>query len=332
MSGASEVSSLSSIPEEIHGEAADEGVEPFERDIFRWMRSDSVMADEGSVVSVEGSSQSSSCQSQDSDDFVSEGGVDGGDTEDHALSDSLSAGAGSFGYSKPKPGPTGPPVIKIRWTSQTYELDLQDVNSFEELRLHILQMTGVPPGRQTLILGGRRLPRPRMPGDDEERSAEQELTWEEMKSSVKPGQMLMVVGKNERMDESSSPSASSPSKPPAFRQQSPVLQAGEPPSGSGPTEDNFEVGEAAKGDADGQCPEPLTQEECQESIADEDRGSFADEQVQGDSDPSLKCRVGSFDMESVVDEHPPAQAIEGDTGDKPDDVPPPAEPTESSGV
>lgn len=87
----------------------------------------------------------------------------------------------------PKVQRTGPPRVKLRWGRETFDLNLDDFPSIRSLREHIQGSTGVPPARQTLILAGRRLPQ------DNGTTAD-EPTWNELRNSVRTGQALMLIG------------------------------------------------------------------------------------------------------------------------------------------
>eukprot|EP00435_Cladocopium_sp_Y103_P063469 s157_g25.t1 len=83
----------------------------------------------------------------------------------------------------------GPPTVKLRWSGQSFSVNLDDFASISELRAHIHRVTGVPAIRQTLILGGRRLPI-----NEDTSPPVNEPTWQEIKDLVRPGQCLMMVG------------------------------------------------------------------------------------------------------------------------------------------
>eukprot|EP00913_Durusdinium_trenchii_P009507 g8936.t1 len=86
----------------------------------------------------------------------------------------------------------GPPTVKLRWSGQSFSVNLDDFASISELRVHIHRVTGVPAIRQTLILGGRRLPI-----NEDTSPPVNEPTWQEIKEGsdlVRPGQCLMMVG------------------------------------------------------------------------------------------------------------------------------------------
>lgn len=83
----------------------------------------------------------------------------------------------------------GPPTVKLRWSGQSFSVNLDDFASISELRVHIHRVTGVPAIRQTLILGGRRLPI-----NEDTSPPVNEPTWQEIKDLVRPGQCLMMVG------------------------------------------------------------------------------------------------------------------------------------------
>eukprot|EP00929_Paragymnodinium_shiwhaense_P108799 TRINITY_DN75133_c0_g1_i1.p1 TRINITY_DN75133_c0_g1~~TRINITY_DN75133_c0_g1_i1.p1 ORF type:complete len:1261 (-),score=303.02 TRINITY_DN75133_c0_g1_i1:82-3864(-) len=82
----------------------------------------------------------------------------------------------------------GPPVLKLKWGKQSWDLNLDNFGSVIALRAHVEGITGVPSGRQTLILAGKRLPL----GD--EALGSDEPTWVELKNSVRPGQTMMLIG------------------------------------------------------------------------------------------------------------------------------------------
>merc|ERR1712014_314800 len=63
-----------------------------------------------------------------------------------------------------------------------------DFLSITDLREHICKLTDIPATRQTLIIGGRRLP------FDDEAMGVDEAAWVTLKSSVRPGQVLMLIG------------------------------------------------------------------------------------------------------------------------------------------
>lgn len=83
----------------------------------------------------------------------------------------------------------GPPTVKLRWSGQSFSLNLNDFASISELRAHIHRVTGVPAIRQTLILGGKRLPI-----NEDSSPTMNEPNWQEIKDLVRPGQCLMMVG------------------------------------------------------------------------------------------------------------------------------------------
>jgi len=83
----------------------------------------------------------------------------------------------------------GPPTVKLRWSGQSFSVNLDDFACISELRAHIYRVTGVPAIRQTLILGGRRLPI-----NEDTSPPVNEPTWQEIKDLVRPGQCLMMVG------------------------------------------------------------------------------------------------------------------------------------------
>eukprot|EP00434_Breviolum_minutum_P031379 symbB.v1.2.027749.t1/scaffold2871.1/size68436/1 len=94
-------------------------------------------------------------------------------------------GDGHFGGQAPLPvqrkARVGPPTVKLRWSGQSFSVNLDDFACISELR--------VPAIRQTLILGGRRLPI-----NEDTSPPVNEPTWQEIKDLVRPGQCLMMVG------------------------------------------------------------------------------------------------------------------------------------------
>merc|ERR1719145_244063 len=89
------------------------------------------------------------------------------------------------------PGPgtpvprAGPLVVKVSWGKNKFDVNLDNFESVTAFREHILEMTGVPTDRQTLILTGRRLP---MGYEDSD------MSWAELIAKAKPGGVLMMMG------------------------------------------------------------------------------------------------------------------------------------------
>merc|ERR1712032_49684 len=79
-------------------------------------------------------------------------------------------------------------TIKVRWTRRVFEVLVDDLGSYEALRFHLEGLTGVPVRRQTLIMGGRQLPKG-------------ESGWETFKSSIRPGQTLMLLGSAAQLED-----------------------------------------------------------------------------------------------------------------------------------
>jgi len=193
--------SLSSIPEDLHGESeeSDQGSasEPGE----------SVAADDESLRS----SSKSSTSSKSSNGSISEVGVcnssPAGSASEEPSAPSPAPGRGSGLRAKfqvhpklqAKPAPLsplpvkaaarvsiGPPYVKLKFGRQSFDLNLDHFKSIAALRAHIYEVTKVPPKRQTLILSGRRLPW--------DSDSSNEDAWKELKDTVRPGQTLMMLG------------------------------------------------------------------------------------------------------------------------------------------
>jgi len=114
----------------------------------------------------------------------------------------------SLAESAKKNAPTavvGPPCVRLRWAGKVFELNLDDFGSVGALRDKIQDLTGIRPGRQTLILAGRRLP----PGGDNV-GEPNEPEWDEVKATVRPGQMLMLIGSAKQDGDSLEPRVPSP--------------------------------------------------------------------------------------------------------------------------
>eukprot|EP00931_Biecheleriopsis_adriatica_P056113 TRINITY_DN33255_c0_g1_i1.p1 TRINITY_DN33255_c0_g1~~TRINITY_DN33255_c0_g1_i1.p1 ORF type:complete len:905 (+),score=192.47 TRINITY_DN33255_c0_g1_i1:59-2716(+) len=209
--------SLSSIPEDLHGE--------FEEDDD--LRSVSDMSDRGSEAgeSMRSSSKSSNSSTSNDEGISSEVGVCNSSparstSEDFFQNAGQSADYGGNPFSlSPKmkvssppsnlrralagrpnlplvaaaarpphrKARVGPPVVKLRWSGKMFNLNFDEFRSISHLREHIQEVSGVPALRQTLILGGKRLP-----FNDEDAN---EPTWQELKDSIdRPGQTLMMIG------------------------------------------------------------------------------------------------------------------------------------------
>jgi len=82
----------------------------------------------------------------------------------------------------------GPAKVKLKWGGRVIEeaLDLDEFPTVQALREKIDYVTGVPPCRQTLILAGKRLAQHQGSALDTE--------WNEIRALVKTGQALMLVG------------------------------------------------------------------------------------------------------------------------------------------
>lgn len=197
--------SLSSIPEDLHGE--------FESD----------MSDRGSgpensdTGSLRSSSKSSNSSSSSNADFSEAGNCNSSSARsacDECMREASDWYPNPFGLSPktkprktspPRPPPVavglptvparptqrkarvGPPVVKLRWAGQAYNLNLEDFATVMELRLQVQKISGVLPSRQTLILAGRRLPLSETP-------VHGEPAWQDIKDDVRPGQTLMMLG------------------------------------------------------------------------------------------------------------------------------------------
>lgn len=205
--------SLSSIPEDLHGESRD-GEDEFEEE-----QSDVQSVSGASVKSgadfLQSSSGSSVCSPGSGDGEISEVGVC-----DSSPPRSLSEGPSATSRRDPvrfatggaeiimSSSPTcfspslhsrsrhrpaahlrdGPLVVKLRWSRKNFELNMDEFKTVEGLREHIQSVTAIPASRQTLILAGKRLPL------NSEDSVVGEPTWDELRRSIRPGQMLMLVG------------------------------------------------------------------------------------------------------------------------------------------
>lgn len=99
------------------------------------------------------------------------------------------------------PPRTGPLDIILRWANRTFSINLAEFESVDTFREHVESLTGVPAGRQTLILAGRRLP-----VSQEDPSAP---SWAELTARTRPGQALMMLGSPASQD------AVPPAGPPA---------------------------------------------------------------------------------------------------------------------
>merc|ERR1712190_369132 len=85
------------------------------------------------------------------------------------------------------PARVGPPLVKLKWGKQSFDLNLDDFSSVGALRVHVQGLTGVFSMRQTLILAGRRLPL-----NEEQTGAAALPTWNEIRASVRSGATLMM--------------------------------------------------------------------------------------------------------------------------------------------
>merc|ERR1712014_470840 len=79
----------------------------------------------------------------------------------------------------------GPLIVKVSWNRRKFDVNLDEFESITAFREHILEVTGVPTDRQTLILAGRRLPKGYEDSD---------LSWAELIAKAKPGGVLMMMG------------------------------------------------------------------------------------------------------------------------------------------
>lgn len=202
--------SLSSIPEDIHGES--EHDDHYPRSSYRSslsargsnFRSESMLASLGASLcsdqdqdqdesmgsdSESKSSINSSAQSEGSEANSAVGvcNSDVSPMSDSGVVDQTDDVIYGSDLSPKQKHAIGPPIVRLRWMKNCWDLDLRDMSSFEGLREHVHQLCGVPHHRQTLILAGCRLTDP--PED------EADLFWSELQKTIKPGQTLMLVGK-----------------------------------------------------------------------------------------------------------------------------------------
>jgi len=90
-----------------------------------------------------------------------------------------------------KEEPRATPQVKIKWNGNSYNVNLDELESLDQLRNRIEELTNIPPFRQTLIHSGRRLPQyDEVEGDDESKDQE----WQEFRLSVRPKQPIMLIG------------------------------------------------------------------------------------------------------------------------------------------
>lgn len=201
--------SLSSIPEDLHGEDGEDE----EEDMRSASGSGADSAGGADTESLQSSSKSSTTSSKSSNGSISAVGVCNTSSPPQSASDIVSLSSreppvhgspvgrmlgssrspklGALPKStspppfKRRPLRMAPPRVKLRWKSQSFDLNLDDFISIGALRLHCQELTGVPACRQTLILAGRRL------GYDDEPA---DPAWAEIKASVRVGQPLMLIG------------------------------------------------------------------------------------------------------------------------------------------
>ncbi|CAJ1348250.1 unnamed protein product [Effrenium voratum] len=209
--------SLSSIPEDLHGEFEDDDERSVSDMSDRGSEAENSFADDSesrcsssehsSTSNDEGMSEVGVCNSSParsaSEDFVP---PHDWSSNPFSLSPKKKGRPDAFSPSGPKSGMparqlapgaplpvqrkarVGPPTVKLRWSGQSFSVNLDDFAAVSQLREHIHQVTGVPAIRQTLILGGRRLP------INEDVSPPHEPSWQEIKDLVRPGQCLMMAG------------------------------------------------------------------------------------------------------------------------------------------
>merc|ERR1711866_35183 len=87
--------------------------------------------------------------------------------------------------------------VKVSWNRRKFDVNLDEFESVTAFREHILEVTGVPTDRQTLILAGRRLPKGYEDSD---------LSWSELIAKAKPGGILMMMGSAGPSDTAAGPS------------------------------------------------------------------------------------------------------------------------------
>lgn len=189
--------SLTSIPEDLHGESeGDDSV-----------AADSMASDTESAHSSSKSSNGSVCSQSSRSSKSSRGSLSGegaSSSTRRSLSEARSHTSKEFQAGDPSvrvlsqkvlalrhstpaaPICTGPPIVKLRWSRQAFDVNLDDFDCFGKLRENVFERTGVPQSKQTLIFAGRRLPM----GDDLT-----DMSWDQLKASVRPGQTLMLIGR-----------------------------------------------------------------------------------------------------------------------------------------
>mmetsp|Transcript_17742 Transcript_17742/g.31689 ORF Transcript_17742/g.31689 Transcript_17742/m.31689 type:complete len:1043 (+) Transcript_17742:74-3202(+) len=98
----------------------------------------------------------------------------------------------------------GPLNVKLKWGRNSYDLNLDDFITVESFREHVQELTNIPGCRQTLILAGKRLP---LGGEE---TSQGEPTWDELRNSIRPGQTIMLIGSVPSPASLSRPAASTP--------------------------------------------------------------------------------------------------------------------------
>lgn len=198
--------SLSSIPEDLHGESED-GEDDMQSDAGASVNSDTESlqsSSQGSIsskrseVSEVGVCSSSPPRSvSDRISFSSQQQMQRRDSHDHRGS-AMRARFSPKLEPRPKPAPppvrhmmlerVGPPTVKLKWKRENYDLNLDDFSTVGAFRAHIQDLTSIPASRQTLILAGKRLPL------SSEELNQGEPTWDELRNHIRPGQTIMLIG------------------------------------------------------------------------------------------------------------------------------------------
>jgi len=197
--------SLSSIPEDLHGESEEDGLR--------------YVSECGDDTESLRSSSKSSTSSKSSEGILSGVGVCNSSPPRSASDDPVISSSPSNFQVRPKtkagsppnlrptlaprlaPRPAqmarvGPPIVKLKWAKQQFELNLDDFNSVKDLSVHVQALTGVHTSRQTMIVNGKRLQL-----EDQVDRVDEEPTWRELRDNIRAGQTMMLIGRVTHLDE-----------------------------------------------------------------------------------------------------------------------------------